>query len=176
MLFNYVLGIKSQDKGQKRIYQREAVRGIIFNKDKILMVHSNKGDYKFPGGGVKREESLEETLKREVQEETGFMVDNVINKIGVVIERKIDDYDKDSIFEMISYYYTCLTQDKQTIQQLDEYEAALNFKPIWISLDEAIEANEEILKNSELSKNNWLHRETLVLNSLKNLNLIKGGV
>jgi ADP-ribose pyrophosphatase YjhB (NUDIX family) len=41
------------------INERVAVRAVIFHKDSILMVRTKKGDYKFPGGGVKQEETKE---------------------------------------------------------------------------------------------------------------------
>lgn len=32
--------------------RRTAVRGIIYDRDRLLMVQTRLGDYKFPGGGV----------------------------------------------------------------------------------------------------------------------------
>lgn len=167
MLFNYVLGLQETNTENMNVNYREAVRGIILHNDNILMVHSNKGDYKFPGGGINIGENHEETLKREVREETGYIIENVINKIGVVTERNVDEYEKDSIFEMISYYYLCKVSDKQVFQQLDDYEKELDFRPIWIDLDKAIYLNEEILKNQIKDKNRWVYRETTVLKALK---------
>ncbi|MBI6015060.1 NUDIX domain-containing protein, partial [Clostridium perfringens] len=43
----------------------------------ILLDISNRGDYKFPGGGVEKGETPEETLRREVQEETGYILNEV---------------------------------------------------------------------------------------------------
>ena len=50
-----------------RIRRRTAVRGIITHGSKILMVHTGRGDYKFPGGGMEPRESVNETLMREVR-------------------------------------------------------------------------------------------------------------
>lgn len=51
---------------------RDAVRGIIMEQRSLLMIFSEvNGDYKFPGGGVIRGESLETALIREVREESG---------------------------------------------------------------------------------------------------------
>lgn len=36
------------------VFRRQAVRGIIRHKDRYLVIHGKYGDYKFPGGGRKR--------------------------------------------------------------------------------------------------------------------------
>ena len=167
MIFNYVLGLKEVNKDEVNVKYREAVRAIIFQNNNILMVHSNKGDYKFPGGGVDKEESHKETLKREVREETGYIINKVKDKIGVIIERKSDEHEKHIVFEMTSYYYICEVSDNQSIQELDDYEEKLEFCPIWIELNKVININEEILKNDSKDNNPWLYRETTVLNALK---------
>lgn len=167
MLFNYVFGIKEKEKENIRLIYREVVRGIIFYNNNILMVHCNKGDYKFPGGGIDTGENHEEALSREVREETGCIVDSVLNKIGIVTERNIDTFDEESIFEMTSYYYLCKVTDEQVFQELDDYEKELDFKPIWINLDKAIYNNESILKEQKGDINPWVYRETIVLKTLK---------
>lgn len=146
MIFNHVSGIQDVDKEKTSIRHREAVRAVVFKNNKILMVHNNKGDYKFPGGGANKEESHEQTLEREVREETGHAVVNVKDKIGVFTERKLDQFEENSVFEMTSHYYLCEVSDDKTVQELDDYEAELDFQPVWISFDEAIRSNEEILK------------------------------
>lgn len=167
MLFNYVLGIEEINKENMRVNCREAVRGIIFYNNNILMVHCNKGDYKFPGGGIDTGENHEEALRREIREETGYIVDSVLNKIGIVTERNIDTFDEESIFEMTSYYYLCNINDGQVLQELDDYEKELDFQPIWVNLDEAIFNNENLLKNQTGDINPWVNRETIVLKTLK---------
>jgi len=167
MIFNFVLGIQNINNENTNIVRREAVRAIVLKDNKILMVHTNKGDYKFPGGGVKKEEIYEDTLKREVREETGYIVSNIKEKVGVIIERKLDGYDKNSIFEMISYYFLCEISDNKTVQQLDQYEYELDFQPEWISLDKAININEEILEKCDKDINAWVNRETNVLKKIR---------
>ena len=167
MVFNYVIGLQKVNKDKVNINCREAIRAIIFQNNNILMVHNNKGDYKFPGGGVKKEETHEEALKREVREETGHIISNVKDKIGVIIERNIDKYDENSVFEMISNYYLCEISDNITTQKLENYESELDFKPVWISLDAVIQTNEEILNNESIDKNSWVNRETKALKALE---------
>ena len=166
MLFNYTLGLK--EIGAKvNIVGREAVRAIILNKDSVFMIHNNKGDYKFPGGGVNKDETHMKALEREIKEETGYLLESVTREIGTVIERNIDKYDIDSVFEMISYYYVCKIYDKLTFQELDDYETELGFQPVWVNIDKAIKKNEELLNDETKEKNDWIYRETLILKTLK---------
>jgi 8-oxo-dGTP pyrophosphatase MutT (NUDIX family) len=167
MFFNYILGIEEVGKEKVNINHREAVRAVILKGNYILMVHTNKGDYKFPGGGANKGESHAQTLKREVKEETGYILNNVKDRIGVFTERKLDNYEENSIFEMVSHYYLCEISDDKTGQQLDDYESELDFQPVWISMDEAIRLNEEIINNHSIDKNSWIYRETKVLRAIK---------
>lgn len=167
MAFNYILGIQQLNKEKVNINHREAVRAVILKDNNILMVHNNKGDYKFPGGGANKEENHEQTLKREVEEETGYIINNVKDMLGVFTERKLDDFEENSIFEMVSYYYICELSDNKTIQKLDDYENELDFKPVWIAINEAIRLNEEVIKKDNTNKNSWIYRETKVLKAIK---------
>ena len=164
MKFNEILGIKEIEDDVK-INNRVAVRAVISQDDKLLMVHSNKGDYKFPGGGVHKQEKYEDALKREVEEETGYILNNVKGVAGTIIERKKDELENNAVFQMTSYYYLCEASDRKTSQKLDDYEAELDFSPEWIRLDEAIAENEKALKNTD--RNAWTYRETLALKRLK---------
>ncbi len=153
---------------------REAVRAIIIKNDKILLIHSNKGDYKFPGGGVEENESHDEALIREVKEETGYVNCQVHTKIGFICENKMDEYMDNTLFQMRSHYYLCqLMNDESIAQQLVDYEIIQQFTPKWISIDEAIRQNESLMNDSGI--NDWVPRETFVLKEFKkNLNYIGG--
>lgn len=166
MLFNYTLGLQ-EIRGKANIVGRLAVGAIILKKDSVFMIQTNKGDYKFPGGGVNKDETHKKALEREIKEETGYLCESITKKIGIVIERNIDKYDKDSVFEMISHYYICKISDKHTYQELDDYEEELDFRPIWINIDKAIKENEQLFKNESKEKNDWVERETTVLRTLK---------
>lgn len=151
-----------------RTINRVAVRGIVMKNNRILLVESNKGDYKFPGGGLEENETHEECLKREVREETGYVNCLVKDKVGIVIERKMDEYEDQTVFQMTSHYYLCeLATDEKVTQQLDDYEAILDFTAKWVTLEEAIIQNESLINN--LEKNSWLKRETFVLKHIKEM-------
>jgi 8-oxo-dGTP pyrophosphatase MutT (NUDIX family) len=152
----------------ERTIERIAIRAIIMANNRILLVQSSRGDFKFPGGGLEENESHEECLIREVREETGYIHCKVNDKVGAVTERKMDEYIDNALFHMTSHYYLCdLATDKKMAQQLDEYEAELNFTPKWVTLEEAIKQNESLIERYE--QNGWLRRETFVLQQLKNM-------
>ena len=70
---------------------RKAVRGIILDNNKVLMIYSGKnGDYKFPGGGIETDETHKEALIREVMEKCGaFVLEYIIenqNKLFLMEE------------------------------------------------------------------------------------------
>jgi 8-oxo-dGTP pyrophosphatase MutT (NUDIX family) len=165
MHFNLIIEEPNMKSDQHTI-ERVAVRAIIIENNHILLVKSNRGDFKFPGGGIEKNESHEECLKREVREETGYIDCIVKDKVGTVIERKMDEYENNALFQMTSHYYLCeLATGEKDAQQLDEYEAILDFNPKWVSLDEAIEQNEKL--DDRCEQNSWLKRETFVLKQLK---------
>lgn len=165
MYFNKILGIKELDKDEN-VFYRVAMRAIILKGDKILMVKSNTGDYKFPGGGVEKGETPEETLRREVTEETGYILNEVKEELGIVIERDRRRRMGCTLFEMTSHYYICNVTEEKIEQCLDKYEEELGFLPVWISLEDVIKENENILnKNGKI--NPWVKRETFVLNKIK---------
>ena len=57
---------------------RKVVRGIGLHDGKLIMLYSDKyGNYSFPGGGMKKDESAIDCLKREVNEETGEPTGNI---------------------------------------------------------------------------------------------------
>jgi len=51
------------------------------------MISNNMGDIKFPGGGLELHESHTEAIRREVEEEAGYIVSDTDGLIGTVIER-----------------------------------------------------------------------------------------
>ena len=160
-MFNIDLSTIKRCSG--KVITRIAAKVVIYNGDKLLMIESIDGDLKFPGGGVKNNESTIEALKREITEETGFIIKDVISQLGTVTEFKADKYEKDSFFEMISYYFLCTLLEDTAETNMDEYEAKLQMRPVWVGLENAIEQNYEALANKA---NFWVERELTVLKEL----------
>jgi len=165
MEFDVLLGMEKEEIGERTVYRREAVRGVIHEGEEILMVHTLDGDLKFPGGGVEKGECHEETLRREVLEETGYTVQSVGRKIGQVVERRADSMDRNGVFEMISHYYVCEGAVKSGEQNLSDYEIDLDFQPRWVGLSEAWRSNEK-LQEEKPGLRTWVKRETMVLSML----------
>ncbi|WRP04540.1 NUDIX domain-containing protein [Rossellomorea aquimaris] len=167
-MFERELGKSKNELNELKMKYRTAVKAVLIQNNKILLMHSNKGDYKFPGGGVEEGETLTGALIREVAEETGFINCVVKKPIGIVIQRHLDVFEDDALFEMTSHYFQCDLTDRERIpQQLEGYESELDMIPKWVTLDEAIEGNEKLM--DLLDNNRWIKRENYVLRELKKL-------
>lgn len=165
------------DKVNLPIKYRYATRAVILKDNQILMVHSNRDGYKFPGGGACPNETIEETLIRETKEEVGYQITKVIRKIGSIITRNIDSNDDSLLFEMTSDYFLCEIDDYiHYAQKLDDYEKDLGFTPKYINIDEAINYNTKNLNKFAFGNNLFasneeirLKRELLALKQVKEI-------
>lgn len=48
-----------------------SIKGLIFDGEKILLLHEKKGTWDLPGGKLEHGESFKQTLERECKEEMG---------------------------------------------------------------------------------------------------------
>ena len=152
------------------IIHREAVRAIIRKQDKILLVHSaNVGDYKFPGGGVEKQENYTEALRREIREECGLVLDSINERLIRITELSESKESVKTQFKMISEYYACTIATEHTVRRLDAYEKELGFVPVWTTLEKAIEHNKRLLKAPCNNKPPWLHREIWAMEALNRM-------
>lgn len=178
--FEFTVGEKIPQEvieGKMKVNNRLAIRGVLFYQNKLLMIQTSKGDYKFPGGGKEENENDFETLNREYQEETGFSNliknENQIELIGKTFTQNIDTEEENTFFIMESRYYLIKISDeefskiKNVGQDLDDYEKDLNFKFEFVSVQNAYEKNKSLLVCSDgETVNFWVERETLVLEKL----------
>lgn len=156
------------EQGRYYIKKRRAVRAVIWEGEKLLLVETNRGDYKFPGGGVEKGESDEAALLREIREETGYVEAEVGRPVGKTFEQCIDTEEPDTYFQMESVYYLCTLKGKKTVgSDLDDYEEKLEFRPVFIRCEEAVEAQEKLLAAGMEKEISWLCRETKVLHMLQ---------
>lgn len=110
--------------------------GIIFYKDKILLLHKVDDDtYVIPKGHIEKGERVEEAALRETQEETGYVNLKVKEKLapieywfrqeGQLIHKKV------YIFAME------LINEKRDESLLEEGEKG-NYENVWVSPEEAL--------------------------------------
>lgn len=149
--------------------RRPSVRGIIIRNGKIAMMHSRKYNYyKLPGGGIEPEETLEDTLIREVREESGLIVKpETIKEFGYV--RRIEKGRYEDIFIQDNYYFLCETESTVMEQQLDDYEAEEEFTLEFVSIIDAISVNESanhFEKENIVTFRGMMDRENKVLRLL----------
>ena len=123
-------------------FVRPSVRGIIQKDGKYALIHSLKYDYyKFPGGGAEKGEDHTATLCREVLEESGLVViPSSVREYGLVhrVQKGIDS----DMFIQDNYYYFCDVEEEIQPQRLEQNEAEEQFVLEFVTLKDAIEANE----------------------------------
>lgn len=148
--------------GEKEI--RTAARGIVKQNGKYLMVTSNKGDFKFPGGGVKEGESLLDAMCREMQEETGFSVQAGSAAPWLVVHERRKGLVVE-LLEMDSHYFFCQIDGCQGELGREGYEIDEDQRPVWMDLEEALAINRR-LEESGFTGAPWLLREIKVMERL----------
>ena len=158
----FTVDMKDYDGTERRKY-KTAARGIIRKDGKLALVHSTAfGYYKFPGGGLEKDESLIDALIREVREESGLdVIPSSVREFGMA--KRIEKASWNHILDQDSYYFTCEVSDTMYPQELGDNEKIAGFVLEYIDPEDAVEANERYL-----SENNYgaIIRDTRVLRML----------
>ncbi len=117
---------------REKLVFRPSVYALIKNKDKVLLMR-NKSSGKLwpPGGGVEIGESMYESLKREVLEETGLKID--IGKLLFAEENFFYYSPLDEAYHAFVMIFDCKIKSGKllTDEQVDDYESE---KPRWIDI------------------------------------------
>jgi NADH pyrophosphatase NudC (nudix superfamily) len=99
----------------------QGVRCLITNEDKVLLIKHTYGSIlkTTVGGGVKKGETLEQAVIREVKEETGINLNDVM-MVGVVMHK--EEFKNDTINVFIAETETTdLILDRSEILEADWY-------------------------------------------------------
>ena len=161
----FEIDLKNYDKTGKA-FKRPSARAIIIKDNKIYMVHSFVYDYyKFPGGGIEKQESNIDALIRETAEEAGLIViKDSIKEYGFVHRIQKAKDPGYSMFIQDNFYYLCDVEDRIINQNLDDYEDFVKFTLELVDPKIAINAN----RNSNHGPKNldMIEREAKVLELL----------
>ena len=161
----FEIDLKNYDKNGKA-FKRPSARAIIIKDNKIYMVHSLVYDYyKFPGGGIEKDESNIDALIRETAEEAGLVViKDSIKEYGYVHRIQKAKDPGYSMFIQDNFYYLCDVEDRKINQNLDDYEDFEKFTLELVDPKIAINAN----RNSNHGPKNldMIEREAKVLELL----------
>ena len=148
-------------------FVRHSARCINIKNGLVAMVHSIKYDYyKFPGGGIEKDESKEQAMIRETQEEAGLVViPGSVKEYGYVHRIQKSDHAGQDYFVQDNYYYLCDVEETVHAQDLDDYEADEKFTLEYVEPDRAIFVN----RNADHGPKDqiMLEREARVLERLK---------
>lgn len=114
------------------------VRVLLPNgRGEICVIKSEKYGYmQIPGGGIDEGESITEALRRETQEEAGFLIKD-ITPIGYTLERREDVRNHHDYDQSISFVFSALPEKEVGTNYMED-EIAEGFKPIWIRLEDFI--------------------------------------
>ena len=106
---------------------RVACRGIIAKDGHVLAVHLSSDDiYSTPGGEHEGNESLNDCVRREVEEETGYIVEP--RECVALVNEYYEEY------RYITYYYVCEVVGVGE-KHLTESEAGRGLEVIWLPFD-----------------------------------------
>ena len=120
---------------KEQAYPEPTVGALIFNrKNKVLLVKSERwgGKYVVPGGHIDLGERIEETVLREVKEETGL---DVYDLEFVMMQECIYDEGFYKKMHYIFFDYACKTDAHEEDVDLNHEAQAFT----WVTLEQSLE-------------------------------------
>lgn len=119
---------------------RVGVYAIIIEDDKILLTRQWDG-YSLIGGGVEKGETIEESIIREVKEETGLtmMPDKIIHQATTFFKRNAEARANQSI--QLYFTHSQLRGEISNDQITDSEKSYTHGVPEWVDLDKINEIN-----------------------------------
>ena len=142
---------------------RVAVRGIIFVEGKLLMIESDSGELKLPGGGLDDGEDDCQALVREVKEETGYdVIIHTIEPFGEIEEKRLSILEP-KLWHQISRLYFCKVNPTKGQCKYTENEIESGFRQVLYSIEDALEKSKGVLEKDGVQAWNQREYKTLLL-------------
>lgn len=119
---------------------RVGVYAVIIENGKILLTRQWDG-YSLIGGGVEKGETIEESIVREVKEETGLtiMPDKIIHQATTFFKRNAEAQANQSI--QLYFTHSQLRGELSNDRITDSEKTYTNGTPEWVDLDKISEIN-----------------------------------
>ena len=133
-------------------------RALICVDGLYAMQRAKSGEYKLPGGRLEPGETPIHALIREVEEETGLLVDeDSIEEIGEITEIRQDVFDATKKYICHSLYYKCNVKDERGNLHKSKNEIEKGLELVGVS------ANEMITSNKMLELESSRERDTIFM-------------
>lgn len=148
------------------------VKGLIINSDGDILIAHNNGTYQFPGGHKEDDETLDDSLEREIKEETGISVESQGPFMSITTYDSNYFNQNKKVCNKI-YYYVINTNETPNFEEThyDELECQTDFNLFYISLNELQEFLNKSIDDGSLDIN--IGREMLLV--LEEYNNLYGG-
>jgi 8-oxo-dGTP pyrophosphatase MutT (NUDIX family) len=113
---------------------RPAVYAILVRDQKILLLKMNAtGKYHLPGGGIEVSERIEETLHREVREETGIEIQ--VDRLGFFAELFFFYDPSGRAYHGLHFFYLCSPVTRNLIADEQVVDGSAG-KPRWVRISD----------------------------------------
>ena len=148
------------------------VKGLIINSDGDILIAHNNGTYQFPGGHKEDDETLDDSLEREIKEETGIDVESQ-GPFMLITTYDSNYFNQNKKVCNKIYYYVINTNETPNFEEThyDELECQTEFNLFYISLNDLQEFLNKSIDEGSLDIN--IGREMLLV--LEEYNNLYGG-
>ena len=144
------------------------VKAFIINSDNELLIIHNNNTYQLPGGHKKKYESLEDSLEREIYEETGIDVEIKSEPFMLITEYNKNFLNSGKNICNKIYYYEVISDELPHFDRLNltELESRTDIKINYVKIDRIEEFIEE-------SKNNNMINDLIAYELVKAIKIYK---
>ena len=150
VIYNYD-NLKDEDIDETVI----RIKGLLINSNNEIMLGYSHKTYQFPGGHLEEGETKEEGLLREIKEETGIELKDIVLKPFEKITHYSKNYrETGKNRQNIIYYYIIKTDAKEDMDNtsFDEWEKEGNYVVKTIPLDQVEQVLIDSIKDNPINE------------------------